>query len=146
MGNRHTRTQRERWAHLTKSVSIDEVAARAGVKRATVLYWRTEFGVRGGETTVHSIDGRLRLGRDQTGSGTDAQPTDASAVPDECDLEAEVRQATSRYIEQHGEWFHDQEGRQSDKKEMREVISDWEGQHGPLTPQEKAEARAVLGL
>lgn len=52
----------------------------------------------------------------------------------------------SRYIEQHGEWFHDQEGRQSDKKEMREVISDWEGQHGPLTPQEKAEARAALGL
>ena len=96
MGNRHTRTQRERWAHLTKSVSIDEVAAGAGVKRATVLYWRTEFGVGGGEIAVHSIDGRLRLGRDQTGSGTDAQPTDASAVPDECDMEAEVRQATSR--------------------------------------------------
>lgn len=60
-------------------------------------------------------------------------------------MDAEVRQATSRYVEQHHEWFHDAEGRQSDKKEMREVISDWEAQHGPLTPQEKADARSVLG-
>ena len=59
-------------------------------------------------------------------------------------MDAEVRQATSRYVE-HQEWFNDAEGRKSDKKEMREVISDWEGQHGPLTPQEKAEARSVLG-
>ena len=65
---------------------------------------------------------------------------------DESDMGAEVRQATSRYVEQHREWFHDAEGRQSDKKGMREVISDWEGQQGPLTPQEKAEARSVLGL
>ena len=146
MGNRHTRTQRKRWAHLTNSVSIDEVAARAGVKRATVQSWRTEFGVTGGETTVHSIDGRFRLGRDQTVSSTGAQPTADSPAAVECDMEAEVRQATSRYIEQHGGGFHDQEGRQSDRKAMREVISDWEGQHGPLTPHEKAEARSVLGL
>lgn len=60
-------------------------------------------------------------------------------------MDAEVRQATSRYVEQHREWFHDAEGRKSDKKEMREVISDWEGLHGRLTPKEKAEARRVLG-
>ena len=146
MGNRHTRTQRRRWARLTKSVSIDEVATRAGVKRTTVLSWRTEFGITRDEVTVRPAVSQLRLGPDQTGSGTGAQPTEVLAISGECDMEAEVRQATSRYIEQHGEWFHDQEGRQSDKKEMREVISDWEGQHGPLTPQEKAGARAVLGL
>jgi len=72
--------------------------------------------------------------------------TRTTGISGACDVEEEVRQARTRFIEQHGEWFRDQEGRQSDKKEMREVISDWEGQHGPLTPQEKAEARAVLGL
>ena len=72
--------------------------------------------------------------------------TRTTGISDACDVDAEVRQARSRFIEQHGEWFRDQEGRQSDKKGMREVISDWEGQHGPLTPQEKAEARATLGL
>ena len=72
--------------------------------------------------------------------------TRTTAISDACDVDAEVCQARSRFIEQHSEWFRDQVGRQSDKKEMREVISDWEGQHGPLTPQEKAEARAALGL
>lgn len=64
---------------------------------------------------------------------------------DGCDMGTEVRQATLRYVEQHREWFDDAGGRLSDRKEMREVISDWEGQHGPLTPREKAEARTVLG-
>lgn len=77
---------------------------------------------------------------------TAVDETRTTGISDTCDVEEEVRQARARYLEQHGEWFRDQEGRQSDKKEMREVISDWEGQHGPLTPQEKAEARAVLGL
>ncbi len=145
MGNRHTRSQRKRWAHLTKTVPIDEVAAKAGVKRGTVQSWRTEFGVTGGEVVVHSVAGRIRLDRGQTAAAADVQPTDARASADGCDMGAEVRQATLRYVEQHREWFHDAEGRQSDKKEMREVISDWEGQHGPLTPREKAEARTVLG-
>lgn len=146
MGKGHTRAQRKRWAHLTRSVPIDEVAKKAGVKRRTVQSWRTEFGITGGEVTVHSAVGRIRLVGDQAGSGTGAQSTGAAATASEGGLEAEVHQATSRYIEQHGEWFHDEEGRRSDKKEMREVISDWEGQHGPLTSQEKAEARAALGL
>lgn len=146
MGKGHTRAQRERWAHLTRSVPIDEVAKNAGVKRRTVQSWRTEFGITGGEVTVHSAFGRIRLVGDQAGPGADARPTDVATVSNELDVEAEAHQATSRYIEQHGEWFHDEEGRQSDKKEIREVISDWEGQHGPLTPQEKAEARAALGL
>ena len=72
--------------------------------------------------------------------------TRITGISDACDVEEEVRQARSHYLEQHEEWFRDRQGRQSDKKEMREVISDWEGQHGPLTPQEKAEARAALGL
>ena len=146
MGKGHTRAQRERWAHLTRSVPIDEVARKAGIKRRTVQSWRTEFGIIGGEVTVHSAVGPIRLVGDQAESGTGTQPTDAAAAASECGLEAVVHQATSRYIEQHGEWFRDAEGRQSDKKEIREVISDWEGQHGPLTPQEKAEARAALGL
>ncbi|MDE0495497.1 MAG: hypothetical protein OXH54_16260 [Acidimicrobiaceae bacterium] len=146
MGKGHTRAQRKRWAHLTRSVPIDEVAENAGVKRRTVQSWRTEFGITGGEVTVHSAVGRIRLVGDQAESGAAARPTDAATGSNEFDVEAEVHQATSRYIEQHGEWFHDEEGRQSDKKEIREVISDWEGQHGPLTPQEKAEAQAALGL
>ena len=72
--------------------------------------------------------------------------TRTAAISGACDVDAEVRDARSRFIEQHGEWFRDQEGRLSDQKEMREVISDWEGRHGPLTPQEKAEARVALGL
>ncbi|MYF32597.1 MAG: hypothetical protein F4217_04285 [Acidimicrobiaceae bacterium] len=146
MGKGHTRAQRMRWAHLTRSVPINEVATKAGVKRRTVQSWRTEFGITGGEVTVHSAVGRIRLVGDQAASGADARLTDAATATNEFDVEAEVHQATSRYIEQHGDWFHDEEGRQSDKKEMHEVISDWEGQHGPLTPQEKAEARAALGL
>lgn len=146
MGNRHTRAQRKRWAHLTKTVPVDEVAARAGVKRATVRSWRTEFGVTGGEVVVHSAAGRIRLDRGQTGAAADAHPASAPASADGCDMGAEVRRAALRYVEQHREWFHDAEGRQSDNKEMREVISDWEGQHGPLTPREKAEARTALGL
>ena len=145
MGNRHTRSQRKRWAHLSKTVPIDEVAARAGVKRGTVRSWRTEFGVTGGDVVVRSAAGRIRLDRGQTGAAAGTQPTSAPASPDGCDMGAEVRQATLRYVEQHREWFDDAEGRQSDMKEMREVISDWEGQHGPLTPREKAEARTVLG-
>ena len=101
---------------------------------------------RGGDLAAQSAARRIGSGNGQARSGDGARRADASAVSGECDLDAEVRQAASRYVELHGEWFHDQEGRQSDKKEMREVISDWEGQHGPLTPQEKAEARAVLGL
>ena len=77
---------------------------------------------------------------------TAVDETQTTAISGACDVDAEVLQAQSRYVEQHGEWFRDHEGRQSDKKEMREVISDWEGQHGPLTPQEKAEARTALGL
>ncbi len=145
MGTRHTRTQRKRWAHLTQTVPIDEVAARAGVKRGTVQSWRTEFGVTGGEVVVHSAAGRIRLDRGQAATAAGAQPTRAPASPHGCDIGAEVREATLRYVEQHREWFDNAEGRQSDKKEMREVISDWEGQHGPFTPREKAEARTVLG-
>ena len=145
MGNRHTRSQRKRWAHLTRTVPIDEVAARAGVKRGTVRSWRAEFGVTGGEVAVRSAARRIRLDRGQTAAAASAQPTGAVAGADGCDMGAEVREATLRYVEQHREWFHDAESRQSDKKEMREVMSDWEGQHGPLTPQEKAEARTVLG-
>ena len=145
MGNRHTRVQRKRWAHLTKTVPIDEVAARAGVKRGTVQAWRAEFGVTGREEVVHSAVGKIRLDRGQTGAVAGAQPTSVAASPDGCDMAAEVRQATLSYGEQHRVWFDDAEGRQSDNKEMREVISDWEGQHGSLTPQEKAEARTVLG-
>ena len=145
MGNRHTRSQRKRWAHLTRTVPIDEVAARAGVKRGTVRSWRTEFGVTGGDVAVRSAAGRVRPDRGPTATAADVQPTGAPAGADGCDMGPGVRQATLRYVEQHREWFHDAEGRQSDKKEMREVISDWEGQHGPLTPREKAEARTVLG-
>ena len=36
--------------------------------------------------------------------------TRTTAISDACDVDAEVRQARSRYIEQHGEWFRDQEG------------------------------------
>ena len=146
MGKGHTRAQRKQWAHLTMSVPIDEIAKKAGVKRRTVQSWRTEFGIRGGEVTVHSAVGGIRPVGDRAGSGTGTRPTDAEAASNEFDVEAEVHQATSRYVEQHGDWFHDEAGRQSDKKEISEVISDWEGQHGPLTPQEKAKARTVLGL
>ena len=90
---------------------------------------------------------RTRAQREQSsGSHTDADPANASAIAYDGGIEAEVRQATSRYVEQHEEWFHDQEGRRSDKEEMSKVISDWERQHGPLTPQEKAKARSLLGL
>lgn len=77
---------------------------------------------------------------------TAVDETRTVAISGACDVDAEVRHGRSRYLEQHGEWYSDKERRQSDRKEMREVISDWEGQHGPLTPQEKAEARAALGL
>ncbi|WP_419913925.1 hypothetical protein [Candidatus Poriferisodalis sp.] len=107
--------------------------------------WRAEFGVTGGEVAVRSAAGRIRLDRGQTGAAAGTQPTSAPNSPDGCDMGAEVRQATLRYVEQHREWFDDAEGQRSDMKEMREVIADWEGQHGPLTPQEKAEARTVLG-
>ena len=146
MGKRHTRAQRKRWAQQTKTVSIDEVARRAGVKRRTVQAWRTEFGITGGNVAVRPVAGSIRLPHLQAGSGESDPQTDPAVASNDFDIEAEVRQATSRYIEQHGEWFHDQEGRQSDRLEMRDVISGWEELHGPLTPQEKAEARASLGL
>ena len=41
-------------------------------------------------------------------------------------------------------WF--QRVKRSDRREMRKVISRWEEEHGPLTAEEKAEAREALGL
>ncbi len=58
----------------------------------------------------------------------------------------DVEEAIARYLEQHEDWLNDHEQRQADREEMLKIVADWEQEHGPITPQEKAQARATLGL
>lgn len=145
MGNRHTPDERKGWAQLSRSLTIDEVAARAGVKRETVMSWRSEFSIGdGGHPAVPPL-ARDPIKQDQRAPHTSSPPKEAPVVSAEPSLDHEVSQAIYSYLQQHRSWFNDEDARQADSIEMCQVIADWEAQHGPLTRQEKAQARAVLG-
>lgn len=84
--------------------------------------------------------------RTQQASANDAQPEDASAATNTWGIGIDVEGSIARFVEQHAEWHYDEERRREDREAMLKIVADWEREHGPLTPEGKAEARAILGL
>ena len=82
----------------------------------------------------------------QQGSAKDAQPEDAPAATNTWGIGIDPEGSIARYVEQHAEWYYDEERRREDREAMLEIVADWEREHGKITPEEKAEARAILGL
>ena len=74
------------------------------------------------------------------------EPAEAATAANSWGAEIDIPKIIADYLEQHEAWFHDQEGRAEDRKAMLEIVADWEREHGPLTSEDRAEARAILGL
>lgn len=144
MGTRHSRPERKKWARLTQTVSIQEVARRAGVKVETVRGWRTEFSITSGTAPDQQVASSLTLGREGLELDDDAGAPSIASLASENELESDVQEAVSAYLEQNQPWFQNADQRRSDADEMRRVVADWENDHGKLTRKEKAEARARL--
>lgn len=143
MGTRHSRAERRKWAVLTQTVAIEEVARRAGVKVETVRSWRTEFKITRPVAADQPVASGLTLERE--GLELDDEAGSPSFVlTGDSEMEADVHEALSAYLAQNQRWFEDTDQRRSDAEEMRKVVADWEADHGKLTRKERAEARARL--
>lgn len=148
MGKRHSRSERRRLAKQTRESRIETVAARAGVKPETVRKWRTEFGITGGPAvgpTLGPVElAGLSLEDDPSGDGNRSELSESEREELIDEFASVMSQATVAYAKERREWLEDQAQRQQDAIAIRQLIDDWQSEHGTLTKREKREARARL--
>lgn len=148
MGKRYSRSKRRRLANQTRKSRIETVAASAGVKPETVMKWRNEFGVTGGPAVGPALGPNEFAGPSlETDPNGDENRSELSESERE-DLIDEfgsvMGHATVAYAKERREWLEDEAQWQEDAIAIRQLIDDWQSEHGQLTKREKREARARL--